>query len=239
MKKKISVIIPAYNEEKRIGKTLGSLYSYMLENYPDFEIIVVDDGSFDRTADIVAGFMKGKEAIQLLKNGVNRGKGYAVKRGVHICSGEIILFSDADQSVPISELPKFIKALEDGADIVIASRALRGASILKRQAVWRQTMGKIFNMFVRVAVFPGIKDTQCGFKCFKEEAARRLFDRQKIERFAFDVEILYLAWAMGYSVAEIPARWVNSPDSRVDPLRDSLNMIKDLLAIKRMHRIGK
>lgn len=231
----ISLIIPAYNEDARIGKTLQDVHSYLSENYQRFEVIVVDDGSDDATSDVVADFAASSKNVKLVKNGMNRGKGYSVRQGVLSASGDIIAFSDADQSVPISELPRFIELIEGGADVVIGSRALKNSSIIRRQTLWRQTMGRIFNFFVRLAGFRGIKDTQCGFKCFKKAAAMDLFARQKIDRFAFDVEVLYLAGLSGYSVRQIPVRWINSSKSTVDPLRDSINMLKDLFAIKRLH----
>ncbi len=234
--KYISLIIPAYNEEMRIGKTLQDVHSYLSENYPKFEIIVVDDGSNDGTSDTIFNFMEKSKNVQLVKNETNRGKGYSVKKGVLTSSGEIVVFSDADQSVPIYELPKFINLIKEGTDIVIASRAFPNSSVLRRQAIWRQTMGKVFNIFVRMAVFRGIKDTQCGFKCFKRESALDLFGRQKINGFAFDVEILYLARSRGYSIEQIPVTWINSPKSKVDPLYDSIAMLKDLFAIKHLHR---
>ena len=232
----VSLVIPAYNEESRIKKILQDAGSYLSGRYGEFEIIVVDDGSFDKTGDIVTGFMKTSERIKLLKNGKNYGKGYSVKKGVLASSGEIIAFSDADESVPIAELSKFINLIEKGADIVIASRAIEGASILKKQALWRRTMGRIFNIFVKRAALRGIKDTQCGFKCFKREVARDLFARQKINRFAFDVEILYLAHLKGYSIKQVPAVWANSPESKVNPVFDSITMLKDLFIIKSLHR---
>jgi dolichyl-phosphate beta-glucosyltransferase len=174
--------------------------------------------------------------IRLLRNDKNSGKGYAVKRGVLSSSGDIVVFSDADESVTIDELPKFVRSIEDGADVVIASRNIAGSSLIKRQALWRQTMGKIFNMFVRAVAFGGIKDTQCGFKCFRREAAKALFSEQKIRGFAFDVEILYLARIKGYKIEQLPVRWINSPRSTVDPIRDSIIMLRDLFAVKKLHK---
>lgn len=232
----ISLIIPAYNEEKEIGRTLGDLQAYLTEHYPSFEIIVIDDGSKDRTSDIVTDFIKQFKNIYLIKNEINRGKGYSAKRGVLASSGDIIVYSDADQSVPIGELPKFIKAIEEGADIAISSRRHRDSYIVRRQALWRQTMGRIFNIFVQLIVFKGISDTQCGFKCFKRDAAQYLFREQKICRFAFDVEILYLAILHGYSIAELPIRWINLPQTRVRPFSDSIIMLKDLFVISHLKR---
>lgn len=232
----ISLVIPAYNEEMRIGKTMESAYTYLSENYPGFEIIVVDDGSTDCTAGVVDSFCgNSKRNVRLIKNGINRGKGYSVKSGILGSSGNIVVFSDADQSVPITELPKYIKAIEEGADIAIASRGLSDSQIIKRQVLWREAMGKTFNIFVRLIAIDGIIDTQCGFKCFKRGPALDLFSKQKLDGFAFDVEILYLAAEKGYSVKQIPAVWRNSPKSKVNPVFDSMRMLGDLCMIKRLH----
>jgi dolichyl-phosphate beta-glucosyltransferase len=232
----LSVVIPAYNEEGRIAKTLSNVYSFLSKTYPQFEIVVVDDGSTDRTPSIVNDFARSNGKVHIIKNYLNIGKGYSVKRGMLASKGEIIIFSDADESVPISETERFVGSIRKGSDIAIASRALKSSQIIKRQAVWRQTMGKIFNFFVRFLTLPGIKDTQCGFKCFRREAALDIFSEQKLKGFAFDVEVLYLAQAKGYRISQLPVQWINSPKSKVDPLKDSLDMLKDLFVIKRLHR---
>ncbi len=236
MEKSLSVIIPAYNEEARVGRTLRHINSYLSERYPKFEIIVVDDGSADGTAEVAADFSKGSANVRLIKNDTNRGKGYSVRKGVLASSGGVVVFSDADESVPISELPKFIDAIEKGADVAIASRELSTSDIIKKQAAWRRTMGRVFNLFVRMAAFGGIPDTQCGFKCFKRDAALDLFREQRLEGFAFDVEILYLARLKRYRVEQIGVQWINSPNSRVGPIRDSMDMLRELFRIRRLHR---
>lgn len=233
---KISFIIPAYNEETRVGDTVMSIISYAETNHYEIEVIVVNDGSADRTGEIVKDISEKRPNVFLLNNEKKEGKGYSVREGVRASRGGIIIFTDADGSVPITELPKFICAIEKGAKVAIASRAISGADIIKRQPLWRQSMGKIFNFFVQRLILKGIPDTQCGFKCFTRETALKLFDEQKINGFAFDAEILYLAKLYGYPVVQIPVKWINSPKSSVRPLSDSIVMFKDLFIIKKLHK---
>ncbi len=235
METKLSIVIPAYNEAFRIGRTLGRISDYMKERDSLYEVIVVDDGSNDHTIRVVGEFMEKNPAISLLQNGVNRGKGYSVRRGVLYSRGRFILMSDADLSTPIEEIEKLYKELDEGYDISIGSRALSDSVILKRQPWYRQLMGKTFNKFVQGIAIKGIRDTQCGFKLFKGDAARVVFSRQRIDRFAFDVEALYLAKRMGFSISEVPVVWKNSPDSKVSIFRDSLQMLKDIAKIRYYH----
>jgi dolichyl-phosphate beta-glucosyltransferase len=231
MDTRLSIVIPAYNEALRIGKTLDSICDYMKGCGYSYEIIVVDDGSNDDTAMVVRKAAE-NPAIILLQNGKNRGKGYSVKQGVLSSGGRFVLMSDADLSTPIEEIGKLYKELEGGCDIAIGSRAVSGSTILKKQPWYRQLMGMTFNSFIRALAVIEIRDTQCGFKLFTEDAARRVFALQRIERFAFDVEALYLAKKMGFGIKEVPVVWVNSPDSKVGILRDSLRMMRDLLKIR-------
>jgi len=231
----ISIVIPAYNEADRIINTINAFAIYLEKNYPDSEIIIIDDGSSDRTCAVVETFSSNKIPIRLLKNKINRGKGYAVKEGMLSANGENIFFSDADGSVPIEELPRFLKEISEGADVVIASRANDETRILKHQAFFRQTMGKTFNLFVRLLAFSGIPDTQCGFKCFRKEVAIELFSRSKIDGFAFDVEILQMALRMHYRIRQLGVTWINSKKSTVNPIYDSLKMLADLITIRFLH----
>lgn len=196
------------------------------------EIIVVDDGSSDDTARVVGKAAEKHPAIVLLQNVRNRGKGYSVKHGVLSSRGRFVLMSDADLSTPIEEIEKLFKELEGGYEIAIGSRAVPGSRLLKKQPWHRQLMGKTFNTLIRMLAVIEIHDTQCGFKLFTGEAARRVFALQRIERFAFDVEALYLAKKMGFKIREAPVVWVNSPDSRVGIIKDSLRMMRDLLKIR-------
>ena len=231
----LSIIIPAYNEALRVGRTLERIDEYLKGYEPFYEIIVVDDGSHDDTEKVVRKTAEKHSAIVLLQNGMNKGKGYSVKRGVLSSRGRFVLMSDADLSTPIEEIGKLFKELEEGYDIAVGSRSVSGSKILKRQAWYRQLMGKIFNKIVQVVAVSGIRDTQCGFKLFKGDAARMVFARQRIERFAFDVEALYLAKKMGLRIREVPIVWVNSPDSKVSIFTDSLQMLWDILKIRFTH----
>lgn len=234
----ISVIIPAYNEESRIGPTLAGIDRYLAASGMSYEILVVDDGSRDRTSDVVLEAANGMPRIRLLSNGENRGKGYSVKNGVMNTTGRLVLFSDADLSTPIEELGKFMPEVDAGADIVFGSRAMQGSEIIKRQPLYRMLMGKTFNKLVRLLTVRGVSDTQCGFKLFRRDTCAWLFGAQKVERFAFDVELLFLAGRGGLSVKEVPVRWINSPQSRVHIVRDSSRMLWDILKVRWRYLTG-
>lgn len=229
----ISIIIAAFNEERRLPGTLLRIVEYMNQRGTPFEIVVVDDGSSDRTA-AVSNLMSVRfPTIRTISYGRNRGKGYALRTGVLSSRGESVLISDADLSTPIEEVSRLAPFLEEpGCEVVIGTRALQLSRIIRRQPWWRQGMGRIFNRIVRLFVLDGFSDTQCGFKLFRGTAARRLFDQARINRFAFDVEILALALKRGYRVVEVPITWSNSPASTVHPLRDSLLMLRDLVRIR-------
>jgi len=228
----ISIVVPAYNESGRILPTLSRIDEYFQDRFKKFEIIVVNDGSRDDTAEIVLKTRYKIRSIKLIGYKVNKGKGYAIRQGINNSKGDIILISDADLSTPIEEAEKLLVYHDNGYDIVIGSRALEGSDIVVRQPWWREFMGKTFNRFVRFLILKDFKDTQCGFKLFKGDIGRELFRRVTIDRFAYDVEILYLAGKAGYRIKEVPVRWLNSPDSRVHPIKDSLQMLKDLLKIR-------
>lgn len=234
----LSIVIPAYNEEKRIGLSLRKIIDYLeLRNF-SAEIIVVDDGSSDRTAEISREILADWSVSQVISFPENRGKGAAVKEGVLKAGGELVLFTDADLSTPIEELEKFLPLTEQGFDLVIASRALPESEIRKRQSWLREHMGKSFNLLVRLLLLNGIKDTQCGFKLFKKEAAREIFSRLQTTGFAFDVEVLLLARKLGYKIAQVAVVWINSPESRVRLFRSSIQMLWELLKIKRRKKNG-
>lgn len=232
----VSIVIPAYNEEKRIGKTLEKVLAYLAGKNYDSEIIVVDDGSTDETQKIIKGFpVNGK--IRLITNEKNEGKGSAVRKGVLEATGKYIFFTDADLSTPIEELEKFIKHSEEGGyDVVIGSRSIKGADILVHQPFYREMMGKIFNKIVRLFAIRGFIDTQCGAKLFRHAAAKKIFSLQKLSSFAFDVEVLYIAKKLGFKIYEIPVKWMNSETSRVRLISDSVKMFRDVLKIRALHK---
>jgi dolichyl-phosphate beta-glucosyltransferase len=231
-KVEISVIVPAYNEETRLSSTLPRLWGSLKSRFSSFEIIVVDDGSKDRTAEIVSSFCQYHPEIRIISFEQNRGKGHAVRTGVLEAIGEYVLFCDADLSTPIREVKKLLSALEEGNDVAIGSRASQDSKIIKYQPLYRVLMGKTFNKIVRILGVPGIKDTQCGFKCFPREVAQEIFSRSRIDGFSFDVEILYIARRLGLRIAEVGVLWKNSPMSKVHPVKHSLQMLRDLLLIR-------
>lgn len=232
---KLSVIIPAFNEEKRIGRTLDQVIAFLRQKSFSSEIIVVDDGSADKTIEVCESIL-GSFPHKLIRNPENRGKGYVVRQGMLLAEGEFVLFTDADLSTPISEVDRFLVSLAGEYDVVIGSRALEGSQIEVRQNSLRETMGKVFNWCARLISFKGIHDSQCGFKCFTKKAAKDLFSRQKLDGFSFDAEILFLAQKRGYKILETPVVWRNSFQSRVQILRDPVSMFVDLLRIRWIHR---
>ncbi len=229
---RFSVIIPAFNEEKILRGSLEKIISFLGPKSPEYEIIVVDDGSTDGTSATIEKYIVSKE-INLVRYENNRGKGFAVRAGVEKAEGEYILFSDADLSTPIEEAEKLLRETEQkNFDIAIASRALKESQIDVRQPIYRELMGKIFNKIARIFTFSGIYDSQCGFKLFRKTAAKRLFSISRINGFAFDVEIIFLAQKFGYSITELPVRWLNNPNTKVSALSDSLKMFFDVIKIR-------
>ncbi len=228
----ISIVIPAYNEEKRIEGTLRGVCAYLDDTEKDYEIVVVDDGSTDSTSRIVEVLSGENPRVRTVRYEKNKGKGHALRMGVIETKGDIVLVMDADLSTPMEELGKLLPNLSRGFDIAFGSRALALSDIIKKQPWWRRGMGKMFNAIVRVLVIGGIRDTQCGFKLFAGDVARNLFGEAVIDRFAYDVEILARARKKGYGMIEVPIRWINSPESKVDPLKDSLRMLVDLVRIR-------
>jgi dolichyl-phosphate beta-glucosyltransferase len=231
----LSIVIPAYNEEKRLGRALGRLRDYFASRQMELgqiEILVVDDGSTDGTARVAAEWMSALPSLRLLSNGENRGKGYSVRRGMLEARGRIALFTDADLSSPIEESEKLLAAIRAGNDVAIGSRALDRSLISLHQSRLREFAGIIFNSFVRLFTGLPFHDTQCGFKAFVREPSRIVFEQQRIERFGFDPEILFLARRHGLRAAEVPVRWANDEATKVRVLRDSLLMFGDLALIR-------
>jgi len=235
----LSVIIPAYNEEKRLPKTINEIFDYLSKKNFSFEVIVVNDGSKDKTAEIVKELMKKYPNLKLIDNKENKGKGAAVRQGMLEAQGKFRLFSDADHSTPISEIEKFLPEFEKGADVVIASRDIKGAILDPPQPLFRRFVGEGFKILRKIVLdLWEIQDTQCGFKCFKAEVVEKIFSKCKINRFAFDPEILILAKRAGYKIKEIPVYWRNDPESKVK-FKSIFNMAKDLFKIRLNLILGK
>ncbi len=235
---KASLVVPAFDERGRIERAMAEIAAWRRGNPGgwEWEVIVVDDGSADGTGE-AARLAAEKEnlPIALLRHPKNRGKGAAIRTGVLASTGDPLLVSDTDLSTPLSEWVKLAERLPTHP-VTIGSRALDEELVRKRQPFYRQFMGKTFNTFVRLIAVSGIRDTQCGFKLFRGDVARDLFRRARIDRFAYDVEILYLARKEGLSIAEVPVLWFNSPESKVSVVRDSFRMLRDLVRIRWIHR---
>src|SRR6266699_3799744 len=236
---KYSIIIPAYNEAARLGATLQRVLQYIRAHRWDAEVIVVNDGSRDNTADLVREYASANPVLRLLENPGNRGKGYSVRNGMLHANGEILLFSDADLASPIEEAPKLFEAIESGADVAIGSRWLRPELQKQRQSLLRQGYGRIFNIALRILLGLKFKDTQCGFKAFTCKAAQTIFPLQEIERWGFDPELLYLARRSGLKVKEVAVVWSHSEGTRINPLRDGLRMFAEVLKIRWNALMGK
>jgi len=230
----LSIIIPAYNEENRIVNSLDELKKFIDESNYNCEIIIVDDGSKDRTIQVVHDFFSNNNLLNiytLIENKTNKGKGFAVRKGLEKASGEFILFTDADFSTPINECKKMIEILKQGYDIVIGSRALKDSNLIKRQNIIRMSMGKFFNLMVKLITKLEFNDTQCGFKIFTKDSKTKLLPYLKIDDFSFDVEILYVAKKLNLK----PVSWTNSPNSKVKIIKDSLKMFRSLIKIRNLH----
>ena len=227
----LSIIIPSYNEELRLPATLDRIAAYLQRDGREAEILVVDDGSNDGTAAVAESFHGRIPSLRVVSNGVNRGKGYSVRHGMLEARGRIALFTDADLSAPIEEAGKLIAALETH-DVAIGSRAMDRSLISVHESRFREFAGIIFNKIVRIILWLPFVDTQCGFKAFRRERCSILFEQQRIERFGFDPELLYLARHHGLRAVEIPVRWGHSPATKVNMWRDSIQMFIDVFTIR-------
>ncbi|HKS73950.1 MAG TPA: dolichyl-phosphate beta-glucosyltransferase [Terriglobales bacterium] len=227
-----SIVIPAYNESARIAESLDKILQYANTRRWDIEIIVVDDGSSDSTPDIVRDRAAENPCLHLIANPGNRGKGYSVRNGMLHAQGEILLFSDADLSSPIEEFDNLLAAIAQGADVAIGSRWVNADLQTEKQPIHRQLFGRLFNLALRLTLGLKFKDTQCGFKAFTRPSAQAVFPRQTIERWGFDPELIYLAQRLGFRVVEVPVAWAHREGTRINPLRDGIRMLGEMLEIR-------
>jgi dolichyl-phosphate beta-glucosyltransferase len=227
-----SFILPAYNESERLASSLPKVQEYVRQRRLDAEIIVVNDGSKDDTAEIVRKFAAVDDCVRLLENPGNRGKGYSVRNGMLHARGDVMLFSDTDLSSPIYEADKLFAAIRNGADVAIGSRWLQRELQTERQPLMRQLYGRLFNLGLRIVLGLNFKDTQCGFKAFTREAAHVIFPRQHIQRWGFDPEILFLAKKFKLNTVEVPVEWAHDHRSKISPLRDGLRMGSEVLQVR-------
>lgn len=232
----LSIVIPALNEELRLPDTLHRILDFLSQQPYDAEVLVVDNGSTDRTAALAEEVATRHPQVRVLQD-PRRGKGLAIRLGMLAATGEHRFICDADLSMPIEELARFLPPQAPPADIVIASREAPG-SVRYGEPAFRHWIGRVFNLLVRLLAVPGLHDTQCGFKCFRASAAEDLFRVQRLDGWTFDVEVLFVALRRGYRVAEVPIPWHYNPGSRVHPLRDSLTMLADLFRIRANWRRG-
>jgi len=234
----LSIIVPSFNEEVRLPASLDLIAAYVSSQNRSTEVLVVDDGSNDRTAEVAASFASRIPNLRVLTNGENRGKGYSVRHGMQEARGEYVLFTDADLSAPIEEADKLLSALQQ-FDIAIGSRALNRDLIDVHESRFREFAGIIFNRIVRIVLWLPFVDTQCGFKAFRRERCRIIFEQQRIERFGFDPELLYLARHHGLKATEIPVRWSHSPATKINMMRDSIQMFVDVFTVRWNSLLGR
>lgn len=228
----LSIVIPVYNEEKRLGPTLDKIKAYLEKQAWPREIVLVDDGSRDGGIALARQQLEGREEYRVISYGSNRGKGYALKQGMIASRGEYVLFTDADLSTPIEELDKMWQWFEQGFDIVQGSRKMPGASVERHQPWLRENMGKVFTALSNIIANVNVRDVTCGFKAYRGEVARDLYTRQHLYDWSFDAEIIYLARRAGYRLKEVPVRWLDERGTKVNLVRDSVRSFVGLLTIR-------
>jgi glycosyltransferase involved in cell wall biosynthesis len=233
-----SIVIPAFNESARIGQALTEVLRTLDEKQWNAEVIVVNDGSSDNTAAIIEAFAARDRRVRLLENPRNCGKGFSVRNGLLHAAGSIVMFTDADLSAPMEEAERLFAAIREGADVAIGSRWLERSRQTIHQPIYRQIFGRCFNMVTRMVMRLPFADTQCGFKAFRRSAAQTVFQLQRIERWGFDPEILFIALRRGYSVREVPVTWGHDERSRISYLRDGLKMLEELVYVRWNSLIG-
>jgi dolichyl-phosphate beta-glucosyltransferase len=235
----LSIVVPAYNEEQRLGPTLEKLHAFLQTQPLRYEIVVVDDGSKDKTCDLVISMMPRIAGLRLVRQTPNRGKGAAVRRGMLDARGQIRVMCDADGSMPAEELPKLLAPIiQCKASIAIGSRYAEGAKTDKKQPFYRVLWSRLCNRVIQKSLVPGVRDTQCGFKAFTAESARDLFRYGRIDGWAFDLEILALARRRGFEIAEVGVEWKDDGRSRVNPLKDMWKVISEAMTIRRNIKAG-
>lgn len=228
----LSVVIPSFNEEQRLPRTIAAIERYLDAKHVPYELILVDDGSADGTRLIMNTAAERNSSVVVEALPRNRGKGRAIATGVAAAKGSEILVTDADLSTPIEELEKLQAALDDGAGVAIGSRSIKGSRVEISQPIYRQLMGKAFNLIVQALLLPGIWDTQCGFKLFRADVAHAAFAGLSSERFGYDPEVLYRAKKLGVKIAEVPVVWRHSAPTKVSAVSSSLDMLKDVLKVR-------
>jgi dolichyl-phosphate beta-glucosyltransferase len=234
----LSIVVPAYNEARRLPPTIAALGNFVRDFTRTSEVLIVVEESTDGTLELAVGQAGQQAHFQVIDNGPKRGKGHAVRSGMLKARGEIVFFMDADLSVPLAEVSAFLRRFEEApeVDVLIGNRQHARSRITRRQTPLREGMGKIFNRVLQTMALVDLRDTQCGFKAFRQEACREIFGRQQLDGFAFDVEVLLLADRLGYVVEDLPVEWINSPESKVEILSDSLKMLRDTWGIRRRLR---
>jgi dolichyl-phosphate beta-glucosyltransferase len=235
----LSIVIPAYNEQSRLGPTARDAVEYCRGRGRTFELIIVDDGSRDGTSAVGRRLAEEFPEVRLIRLAANRGKGYAVRSGVVNTLGQKVLFADADGATPIAEIERLEAALASGADIAIGSRALRAQGVRVQAKTYRRIIGRTFHRMVEFLADAGVEDTQCGFKLFRSAVAHDLFSSMRMNGFSFDVELLMMAKRRGFHVAEIPVNWTHKPGSKVSLYWDSIRMATDLFRIRRYYLSGE
>lgn len=235
----LTIILPVFNEEKRIKRGLKKCLDFIKTSNLNIEIILVNDGSTDKTKEVVKRLISGKKHFKLINYSQNQGKGQAIKRGVNKALGSLILFSDIDFSTPLFEINKFLPFIKNGVDIVIGTRKVKGSKLEKRQSLLREWLGKGFTFLANCLLKVRVSDFTCGFKLFKKKAAKKIFAKTKIKRWGFDAEVLFLAEKFGFSIIEIPVIWRNDEQTKVDLKKDIWRSLKDLLMIRWYDLRGK
>jgi glycosyltransferase involved in cell wall biosynthesis len=235
----LSIVIPAYNESARIELTLDRVMACVTKQGWDAEVLVVDDGSTDATPKIVQAWMERHPGLHLIQNEGNRGKGYSVRNGLLQAEGEVVMFTDADLSAPMEEAELLLAAIADGADVAIGSRWMDKTRQTIHQPLYRKFFGRCFNWVTRVVMGLPFKDTQCGFKAFKRPVAQVIFRLQRIERWGFDPEILFIARKLGYNIREVPVTWGHDERSRMSYLRDGMKMLEEMATIRANSLAGR